>query len=162
MLKKFFKNKKASVTDSAPVTLFFFIILGLIGISITAGLWMYDSGSVDKRYIEAKAINDKIAYALIDNGALNKEVFFTDLLKLTKLDSDFFENTGLTYINVSILNADGRLNQTFAHGNGDYEIYCKLSGPKFPKCYIREIILLNPYNLNEKIKIKILTAVNRL
>ena len=153
-------NKKAS--DELIISPFFFLMLGLIGIAIITSVVVILSSNSDIRVGEAKTLNDRLVYAIDDNGYLNKEIIKGgfDIISQADINPQMIENSNDFYFNIGIYDEKGVLRYNFVKGNGDFEIQCGLNGKKLAKCYFREISLLNPLEPTQLFRIKIFSGVN--
>ena len=152
------KNKKG---DDRLLAIWLFVILGLIGISIVVSVWIFFSAGFDIRYEEAETLIDKITYAISDSGYIDKEIFNDnyDILKKAQINPKFFDNGGLMYFNITIYNFNS-INKSIPKGNGEYEIYCRINGKYFPKCFEKMFLLTDPTNSSNIYRVKILSAAN--
>jgi len=157
-MKKF--NKKAN--DEVIISPFFFLMLGLIGIAIITSVVVVLSSNSDIRVGEAKTLNDRLVYAIDDNGYLNEKIIKGgfDIFKDSDIDSQMIENSNDFYFNIGIYDENNKLKYSFIQGNLDFEIQCGLNGKKLAKCYTREVALLNPEDPTQLFRAKIYSGVN--
>lgn len=150
-------NKNA---DSRLLTPWLFFILILIWFIITIGVFVFFSSNADIRFNEAKAMSDKLVYAMIDGGYFEKGVLDSnyDILNQAEINQKLLDNGGNFYFNISIYNKD-KIEKSFVKGNGDFEIQCRLNGNKLAKCYEREFYAYDKAS-SGIFKIKILTGSN--
>ncbi len=145
--------------DSRMISIWLFMILGIIGVVIAMGVFSYFSGTSDIRVMEAKSLSDRLVYGISEDGYLKEgaDRGSFDILEKSGIDIRAMDNGGFFYFNVSIYEGDN-LKASYLKGNGDFEIQCRLRGGKLAKCYWREFYLLN--KTGSLYKIKILTGSN--
>jgi len=158
MVKKL--NKRAD--DEVILSPFFFLMLAIVGIAIVTAVVVIMSSNSDIRVGEAKTLNDRLVYAIDDNGYLNDKIIKGgfDIFQDSDMNSQMFENTNDFYFNVQIYDENNQLKYSFVKGNKDFEIQCGLNGKKLAKCYSREIALLNPEESGQIFRVKIFSGVN--
>lgn len=148
------KNK----ADSRMISPWFFLILGLIVLVISIGVFSYFSQSMDTREREAKVLFDKLVYGISEEGLLKDGIFDNyDIMDKVDIDPKSMKNEGRFYFNISIYEGEN-LKISFLKGNSDFEIQCRLKGKNLAKCYYNEFFLVD--KKNSLYKIKILTGVN--
>lgn len=160
MIKKLDKlNKKAS--DETILSPFFFLMLGIIAIAIITSVVVILSSNSDIRIGEAKILNDRLVYALDNNGYLNQKILDGgfDIFKEADINPQI-ENSLDFYFNIGIYDENNELKYSFIKGNSDFEIQCGLNGKKLAKCYSREVALLNPEETSQIFRVKILSGSN--
>ncbi len=151
-------NKKA---DEKLLSIWFFIILALIGVIIVIGVSMYYSAENDIRAIEAISLYNKIVNAIVDNGNLKAEVLTKDydIFNSAGINKNLFTDDGDYYFRIEINNKNsGNLERKpIVYGNkADFEVNCYLSGnKKFPGCYEKTFYVLSN---NKELKVHILTG----
>ncbi len=150
------KNKRA---DSRMLSPWLFFILGLIGVAIAVGVFSYFSGNVDMRVMEARALSDRLVFAIAEDGYLKEGVSSGfDIFTNSNINEKSLDNQGKLYFNITIQEGDN-LVKSYSRGNVDYEIQCRLSGNKLAKCFYREFNLVDRTG-TKLYKIKIFTGSN--
>jgi len=158
MVKKL--NKKA--TDEIILSPFYFLMLGIIGIAIVTSVVVVLTSNSDIRLGEAKTLNDRMIYAIDNNGYLSEDIIQGkfDIFNESNINSQLFQSTNYFYINIQIYDENNQLKYSFIKGNPDFLFQCSLNGDKFAKCYTRNIALLNPDEQSKLFRAQILTGVN--
>jgi hypothetical protein len=137
------KNKRAQLGDQVMIIPFLFLLI-VIGIGITAGVYLFYGAEYDFRQVQADILNFRVK-----NCVLDKEIDFSS-------ETDFFEKCGIFFgvqkkeVLIEISSDGERI-----FGWGD-ETACLLSGKndEYPKCKITE------FEKNEK-TFKVLTGSNQ-
>lgn len=149
------------------LSLWHFLVFAVIGVGITAGVYMFYSVDIDTRGLEANILYAHLSDCLINQGFVPdnfmKEDF--DILKECRInkgviDADF-------YFKVQMTDADKIALKTISEGKRSFEKDCEivLSGvkaEKYPKCSLKNESVL--YYENNQVKIatlNILTASNQ-
>lgn len=156
-----FKNKKAG---EKLLTIWWFIVLGVIGGGIGIGVMIYFSATVNTNGVEAGILGERIMNCISENGYLKNNVLngSFDIFKECNIDKRLFEKGSYLYFNVTIYNKDITL-ANFIAGDYSLERDCsianKISASHFAKCDEKAETILN--DKNEIIKIHVLTGSNQ-
>ena len=147
-------NKKAYYNISDIVMMF--IAFAIIGIFIAAGIYIFYSHTIDVRTNEANILYNKLIKSIIFNGNLREEVLSDyKIYQEAGLNSKILNN-GEYYFKIEIFENENLIKK-IEEGNLGFEVECFLESDKFPQCQSKEFI-----TINNKYKIKILTASNQL
>ena len=156
------KKMNTKAIDEVIISPFFFLMLGIIGIAIITAVVIILSSNSDIRVGEAKTLNDRLLYAVDNNGNLNDKIISGgfDIFRDADINPQIIENSNDFYFNIAIYDENGALKYSFVKGNNDFEVQCGLSGNKLAKCYSREITLLDPKDPTQLFRIKIFSGAN--
>lgn len=172
------KNKKAG---EKLLTIWWFIVLGVIGGAIGIGIMIYFSATVNTNSVEAGILGERIINCISENGYLKNNVLNKDtekndfsvspnlerfrdfdIFKECGIDRRLFERGSYLYFNVSI-SSGGIVLANFIAGDYSLERDCsiasKISASHFAKCDEKSETLFN--DKNEIIKIHVLTGSNQ-
>jgi hypothetical protein len=148
------------------LTIWWFIVLGIIGGGIGVGIMVYFSATVNTNGVEAGILGERIMSCIIENGHLKENIFNQDydIFKECSLDKRLFGRGSYLYFNVSI-SGNGVNLANFTAGDYSFEKDCsissssKISATNFAKCYEKTETVLN--GLGEVIKIHVLAGSNQ-
>ena len=136
-------NKKGFEYFEDIMTFLFVSIV--LGVGISAVLWMFFSVGADVRMEESKILAVKLVDAVVVDGYLNEEIFDSefgveDLMERALIDSNVVHNGGDFYFNLSVR---GSWNvKEFVGGKRSFEIACALGGSgDVPECYEKELVV---------------------
>lgn len=149
MIEKF--NKKA---DSRLLSPYLFIILGIIGVGIVLGVWIFYSVEADVRFEGSKILANKLIPCIVEDNYLKEDITLENIVQDCSLDEDKFTPNGDYYFKININE------EIIEKGNKDFEIQCILPGANLANCYLGEFIVLNKNK--EVVKIKILAGSNQI
>ena len=100
--KRIFKGKKAG---EKILSIWWFFILALIGVTTVASVVMYYSADVDVKEIEAGILAGKVADCIIQQGYLNNEFIKAgssfDIFKNCNIDETVIKSNNNFYIGIS-------------------------------------------------------------
>ncbi len=157
------KNKKAG---EKLLTIWWFIVLGVIGGGIGIGIMIYFSATVNTNGVEAGILGERIINCISENGYLKNNVLALDfdIFKECSIDRKLFQRGSYLYFNVSISSSGGLISlANFVAGDYSFERDCsiasKISAMKFAKCSEKAETVFN--DKNEIIKIHVLTGSNQ-
>lgn len=165
-MENLFKNKSGG---EKLLSIWWFFVIGIVGVGIVAGVLVFYSASFDTREKQSEILLDKISDCLIKDGFLIEGVLDTnfDVFEKCSLDKEAIqENIGF-YFGIQFFDSENKkLRETIEKGVLDYAKECKfqeegVKGSAFAKCSKKEISF--SYFDGELIKIgslKILTASN--
>ncbi|MBI2046648.1 hypothetical protein HYT26_00585 [Candidatus Pacearchaeota archaeon] len=181
-LSKIFRDKNAG---EKTLSIWWFFILALIGVTIVASVVMYYSADVDVKEIEAGILAGKVAGCIIQNGYLDNEFIKTgsnfDIYKNCNIDESVIKNNNNFYIGISVYDfssckdnecASEIKKLSFSAGAGTIPEDCKTKeaeekkGGKaehFPRCSEKSFIVFNRHDnaIPEKLVLKILAGSNQ-
>ncbi|VVB78628.1 Uncharacterised protein [uncultured archaeon] len=146
------------------LTIWWFIVLGVIGGGIAIGVMIYITASINTNGVEAGILGERIVNCFVDNGYLKNSVSKDDfdIFKECNLDKKFFEKGSYLYFNVSIYQG-GIVLKDFSAGDYSLEKDCHItktvSANNFAKC--SEISEVAIDSRNETVKIYVLTGSNQ-
>ena len=150
--------------DSKLLSIWLFIILGLIGVGIVAGVLIFYSVGVDLREEEALSLNNKIIDVFVDGSYLNEKIFEEgfDITETAGLNRELFFDERLFYLKIDLIDDDGNRVKGYPIilGYEGFETECQLPGENFPKCKKR-IISVNRREDNKQYKLEIITGSNQ-
>lgn len=155
------------------LSIWWFVILGLVGICVVLGVMLFLSTDIDIRTKEAALVYAKFSNCLIKNGVLSSDFLNSEssLYELCSIDKKTFE-TGF-YINMTLKDSSGKLEKEVILGNPQLQKQCeivfegkntaKLTAANYARCYYNDELVY--YAINEKVsngKISFLAASNNL
>lgn len=155
------KNKKAG---EKLLTIWWFIVLGVIGGGIGIGIMIYFSATVNTNGVESGILGERIINCISENGYLKNNVLSSDfdIFKECSIDRKLFQRGSYLYFNVTI-SSNSIVLVNFIAGDYSFERDCsiasKISASKFAKC--DEKIETVYDDKNEIIKIHVLTGSNQ-
>jgi hypothetical protein len=123
------------------LSVWWFVVLAIVGASIVVGVLMVYSADIDTRELESAILAERVSNCIVSDGVLNPGLIVGkfDFFVECGLDKDYFEQSGKLYFNVVIKNLSGNiLFGPFGGGAAALEKDCKatkniLAG-KYPKC----------------------------
>ncbi len=140
------RGKKA---DEKLLSVWLFIILALIGISIIIGVSLFYSVKIDTRQIESEILSSRILDCLVKQGKIVDEAMQDnfDIFEKCSLKKDLFENREkeLFYFNVSFYKDSwNNFEKSFSAGSPDLYFQCIISedaeAEHFSECSIKRVI----------------------
>ena len=158
MIKKM--NKKGA---EKLFSIWWFVILAIVGAGIIIGVFIYFSVSIDVRDAESVVLGGKIFDCLIDENEISEEFFEKnfDLTEKCGLSSEL-KNSNLFYINVSVYNSDRKSEKSIFLGNNVFERECRveklIKAKHYPVCFQEQKIV---FRKGEKISLVVLTGSNQ-
>ena len=180
--KRIFKGKKAG---EKTLSIWWFFILALIGVTTVASVVMYYSADVDIKEIEAGILADKVAECVIQNGYLDNEFISAgsnfNIFKNCNIKESVIKSNNNFYIGISAYDFDSCKDNicaseikklSFSAGADTIPEDCKTKeaeekkGGKaehFPRCSEKSFVVLNRHDkaIPEKIVLKILAGSNQ-
>lgn len=148
--------------DSRLLSIWLFIIFGMIAVVIVAGVWISYSINIELKEEEALSLNNKIIDVLVDNGYLNERVFEEDfdIIEEADLSEKLFIEDRIFYLKINILDLESDEVNTIVLGYEGFETECQLPGKDFPKC-VKRIILVRRKADNKGYGLEIITGSNQ-
>jgi len=139
------KNKKGA---EKLFTIWYFIVFGIVGLGIVAGVFLFYSADIDVRESGANLLYDKIANCLVEEGFLIENFLKADfdLISACDLNKQTFSKGSEYYSKVNFV-SDFQ-NKTIEIGNSGFKKDCGFSlsenvkTEKFPKCLEKELKIL--------------------
>ncbi|GEM_PF-6607491 len=157
-------NKRA---DEKLFSIWWFVSLTLVGVTVTVVVLNYFSSSIDVRAKEVSMLEQKILDCIIKKGYLKKEVLSwknEEIFDKCGLNKESFKEETNTkiFFNLKLKNEKGEEIKVFRFGEVSYEEECliKQKGSYFPACSKTKsfINLINDENKKETIIIDLLVA----
>ncbi len=159
------KNKKGQKL----ISIWWLIMLAIVGVGITAGVLIYSSANVDVREVEAEILNEKISDCIFENGFLIEEFLEEgfDFFEKCKLNEDVFGEGSAFYFSVKVYNELGELIKEAREGDASFERDCEIQkvvrAKNYPKCVKKdEGISYYQGSEIEEGRIEILAASNQI
>lgn len=154
-------NKRAG---EKLLSVWWFAILVIVGVAVSAGIIIFYSASVDVRNYEAEILNKQVQNCFIDGNNLVGNFKTIDVLKDCNLDPTIFGKGSDYFVKVLILDSDGKdLREPIIVGDSSKEADCPISSGITAK----HISICNDFNkrvyydASNLGEIKILTASNQ-
>jgi len=146
------------------LSIWWFFILGLVGIAVVGGVLLFYSADFDSRNAEAEIIYDKLANCLNEGGFVDLGLFDDSDKIFAKcgLSREIFDK-GYFYFRVTIFDSSGNKEKEISSKvGGSFETECNL-GEHYPKCVPRkEPILFYKNGKVEKGTMEILAGSNQI
>lgn len=154
------------------LSIWWFVILGLVGICVVLGVMLFLSTDIDIRTKEAALVYAKFSNCLVKNGFLSNDFLNSgsNIYDLCEIDKKTFETS--FYINMTLKDSSGKLEKEVILGNPQLQKQCeivfegkntaKLTAANYAQCYYNDELV---YYANEKVssgKISFLAASNNL
>lgn len=172
MIYRFVINKKGA---EKIFSIWWLLVLAIIGVGIIGGVLIYYSADVDVREIEAKILYEKILECVSEQNFLKSEVFDEnyDIFESCYLRKSLFEEENDFYFKIDIFQ-NSQIKKSFSGGGSGFEKDCgivrenekgeKIKGKHFPICLDKEEILffINEKGEIEQLSLEILTASNQI
>ncbi|MEM4325741.1 MAG: hypothetical protein QXU40_00360 [Candidatus Pacearchaeota archaeon] len=159
-----------TIASEKLFSLWWFLILGVVGVAIVGGVFIFYSGDIDIRETESLVLYNKLMDCITDNGYLNRNLIEEnfDILKECNLNRVVL-SSGIFYLRVKIYDGENRsLLKEIREGTFSFDKDCsiavnkKIRTEKFPKCVEKEEKALYYDGKKKKeVKINILTASNQ-
>lgn len=176
---KILNGKKAG---EKVLSIWWFFILALIGVSVVASVVVYYSADVDVKEIEAGILADKVADCIVQNGYLDNEFIDAgkdfDIFKNCDIDENVIKSDNNFYIGIfaydfASCSESGECTKNidkldFSAGASTIPEDCKIKeevrkAEHFPRCSEKSFIVLNRHDkaIPEKLVLKILAGSNQ-
>jgi len=165
------KNKRGA---EKLFSIWWFLVLVIVGLGIVAGVFIFFSSEVDVREIEVDILNTKIADCIVEQGFLIESALDDnfDILSACRLSENVFSQGSNFFIKINFLDESGaNIREPVLKGDFSFEKDCEVQEPadgekveaeKFPKCIQKKYYSL--YYKDGQIKkavLGILTASNQ-
>lgn len=160
------------------LSVWWFFVLAIVGVGVSAGVLIYHSADVDIREIEAEILYEKILNCITEQGflieeALKEDFNVSDFFEECELNEEIFEEESIFYFNIQILDESENLIKEIRGGDFSFEKDCKIQeedeeGKKieakyYPRCVReKETILYYEDNEIKEATLEILTASNQV
>ena len=156
------------------LSIWWFFVLAIVGVGVSAGVLIYHSADVDIREIEAEVLYEKIFNCVVEQGflisGLLEEDF--DIFKDCKLNEEIFEYGSYFYFNIQIFNESNNLIKEIKGGDFSFEKDCriqeeseerdKIEARYYPRCVRKkEVVLYYQDGGIKDVSLEILTASNQ-
>ena len=126
------------------LSIWWFLVLAVIGLCIVGGVVMYYGRDVDTRAAEAEILASKVISCLSTNQYFDDEFLKSDILNNCGLSKESFESNGYFFFKVYLTDDSGKdllteeIKRNLYIGNIGYEQDCKvgesIDSPNYPKC----------------------------
>ncbi len=158
------------------LSIWWFFVIAIVGLGITAGVLIYHSSDVDVREIEADVLYEKIVNCIVEQGFLIDDILkedfnVSDFFEECELNEEIFEDGSYFYFNIQIFNESYDLIKEIKGGDFSFEKDCriqeegeekKIKARYYPRCIGKKDMVL--YYEGSEIKeatLEILTASNQ-
>ena len=154
-------NKKGKL-----FSVWWFLVLAIVGISIVFGVNIFLSNGVDVRLAESTILQNVLVDCITEQGKIISQ--FTDnsfdIFSHCGLDKNTLES-GIFYFNISLY-SEGVLIKEVSEGTSSFERDCEIGAAvradRFPKCLItNEKVIYSSGNEIKYAELRILTASNQ-
>lgn len=157
------------------LSIWWFFVLAIVGVGISAGVLIYHSTDVDIREIEAENLYEKISNCVTEQGFLIDDILKEDfnIFEECKLKEEIFWEGSVFYFNIQIFNESGNRIKQIREGDFSFERDCeiqeedeegkKIKAEYYPRCIRKKEMIL--YYKDSEIKeaiFEILTASNQV
>ncbi len=160
------KNKRGG---EKLISIWWLIMLAIVGVGITAGVLIHSSANIDVRELEAGILSEKISDCIFENGFLIDEFLEEgfDFFEKCRLSEEIFGEGSFYYFNVKVYDESDELINEIRGGDASFEKDCEIQeeveARNYPKCFKKEEnIFYYEGNEIEEGRIEILTASNQL
>jgi hypothetical protein len=126
------------------LSIWWFAVLAIVGATIVVGVVMVYSADVDTRGLESSILAERVSNCIVSDGVLKPGLVGAnsgkfDFFSECGLDKNFFEQSGLFYVEVNIKNLSGsKLSGPFDVGAAALKEDClvtkKILARNYPKC----------------------------
>ncbi len=158
------KNKKGG---ERVLSLYWFLILGIVAIVVVSGVFIFYSAQTDVREVETNILADKIIQCFVNNGVFDSVKFIksetegiekTCNLVLNDL-SYKYQDPEQYYVKVTLMREG--IKKEIKTRMQEYEPYCgqKRSKKNIPLCAEKRIMVLDGNNF---VLLEVLTAVRKV
>ena len=131
-------------------------MLTIIGVGIVMSVLSFYSQNIDVRKAESEVLTNKILGCLVSQGKINQDFFQEDfdIFKNCSLDKDIINEFGVYFMNITV---EGK--KSVVYGSITFEKDCDIeetvaSAEYFPRCTLRELIVLDKDNNELKLRIR--------
>ncbi|MDO8467519.1 MAG: hypothetical protein Q7S56_01050 [Nanoarchaeota archaeon] len=145
------------------LSVWWFAILVIVGVGVSAGIIIFYSASIDVRDYEAEILNKQVQNCFVNGNSLVDNFKTIDILKDCNLDPIIFDKGSDYFVKVYILDSDGKdLRDVIVIGDSSKEADCPISS-EIPAKHISVCKDFNKrvYYGDSMGMIKILTASNQ-
>ncbi|MEK6906748.1 MAG: hypothetical protein AABW81_03940 [Nanoarchaeota archaeon] len=159
------KNKRGG---EKIISIWEFFVLGVVGLGIVAGVWIFYSSNADVRVTESGILYNKIVDCLIQQGYLNENIFMKDFdfFKECKLSREVLNSKDF-YFKINVVDSEGKeivsnISGERTNFERDCEVSKSIKAEEYPKCTGQKESVI--YYQDNKVKvgtIYILTASNQ-
>lgn len=121
------------------LTIWWFLVLAIVGAGIVAGVVSYYGAEADARRMEADILSMKLVNCFSRNGMLDAGIFSDslDVFASCGLDKKVFEAGSNFYFRISAYDSDGGLIKQIHGGNRPYEKDCGIEKEVIAEKYVR-------------------------
>ncbi len=163
------KNRKGG---EKLLSIWWFFVLAIVGVGISASVFIYHSADVDVREIETNILYGKIVNCVIKQGFLIEELIEEDfdIFRECQLNKESFGEGSYFYFNLKVFDNSSNLIKEIEEGDFSFEKDCEIQEGEegviakyYPKCIRKkEIVLYYKNNKIEEVELEILTASNQV
>ena len=89
------------------LSIWWFLILAIIGVGIVAGVWVFSSADVDVRGIESGILVDRVVNCIVDTGSLNESFVSNEIFDSCGLDEKMINESGDYYLEIKVYDLEG-------------------------------------------------------
>ncbi|MEK6890763.1 MAG: hypothetical protein AABX03_01365 [Nanoarchaeota archaeon] len=155
-------NKLAYVKRGNILSVWWFVVLAIIGLGIVLGVLLFYSAYINVKSVESDVLTNKISLCFSANQKEINSINFLDNFSFfdkCNLNSEVFSKGSLYFVKIIVSDISNGEKKEYRYGTNSLEKDCEvekgvLNAPKFPGCSTKEL------TINGKLKISIITASN--
>ena len=156
--------KKMDKKGEKLFSIWWFIIIIIIGLGIVAGVSLFYSSNLDIRSLEADALSSKVVKCISSSDGINPTILESnfDIFSECSLSQSVFDN-GKFFIKISVsdfFTGESVIGHSF--GNNAFEKNCdiksKITAVKYPECSSKSVYVIDKDN--KKYLVNVLAASN--
>lgn len=158
------KNIKGKKADEKLLSIWWLLVLAMIGVGIIFGVSIFYSVKIDTRAVESEILADQVLNCIVKQGKIIDEAMQNDFdIGKCYLKKELFDKKEIFYLNVSFYDESGKTEKSFAAGPYDLYVQCLLKEESeaeyFSECAIKNVIATQNGKL---FFVKIIAASNQV
>lgn len=160
------KVLKSKIKKSNLLSIWWFLVLVIVAIGITIGVYIFYGHRLDVRFMEADILSNRIIGCISSNGLIDHDFEYGsfNIFEKCSLNEKVLRSNNDYFIRISLSQMDsGKLVKEEKIGAASLEADCKVaaateSAQKYPRCSEKELVLYNA--LGERFKLLVICASN--
>jgi hypothetical protein len=146
------------------LSIWWFLILIIIGSAVIIAVLIFASNRVDVRAVEADVLAGRIISCIAEQGYINQDFLDKklDIFEKCNLNKKVLNESGNYFIKISIFDASAKLINEVSYGNSAFEKDCPITSivaaKNYPRCATKVFSVLDSNNNN--LKLNIITGSN--
>ena len=141
------------------LSIWWFLILVIIGSAVIVAVLIFASNRVDVRAVEADVLAGRIISCIAEQGYINQDFLDKklDIFEKCNLNKKVLNESGNYFIKISASDAGNKVINEVSYGNSAFEKDCPITfvvaAKNFPRCATRSFSVLDSNNNNLKLNI---------